>query len=281
METPAILRRRQQMLTPIRTGERVDIHCHCLPGMDDGPANMVETLALCRDLEADGITAVVATPHQLGRFDGRNSAAEIRRAVFDLNRTAVAAGLSLRFWPGADVRIDERIANLVVRDEVMTLADGGRYLLLELPPDALIHPVGLARQLTSMGVSVLLTHPERCAYLSRDPEWALAWLEGAVHLQLTAASILGAFGPAAEQACWYWLQTGAASLVASDAHGGSRRLPCLSRAMAAVASRLGPTVAQRVCIENPQRVLRGDSIPVPATVEAAENETWTPSARTF
>jgi len=62
-----------------------DIHCHCLPGLDDGPATMSESLALCQKLVGDGIAAVAATPHQLGRFEGCNEPERVREAVHNLN----------------------------------------------------------------------------------------------------------------------------------------------------------------------------------------------------
>ena len=65
-----------------------DIHCHCLPGVDDGPATMLESVTLCRALAADGISTVVATPHQLGRFSEVNEAGHIRQAVSITQRNA-------------------------------------------------------------------------------------------------------------------------------------------------------------------------------------------------
>src|SRR4051812_35681777 len=64
--------------------ECVDTHCHILPGIDDGPESLGDTLALCRVLVRDGITTVIATPHQLGRYEAQNSAAAVRSAVTQL-----------------------------------------------------------------------------------------------------------------------------------------------------------------------------------------------------
>ena len=87
----------------------VDIHCHCLPAVDDGPATRAEALALCQSLVDDGITAVIATPHQLGRFCDCNEATEIREAVSLLNEELRSTSISLIVAPGGDVRVDERI----------------------------------------------------------------------------------------------------------------------------------------------------------------------------
>jgi len=247
--------------------------------MDDGPTTMAESLSLCRALAADGISAAIATPHQLGRYDGRNRNSQIRAAVCRLNEALAAERLPLEVWPGADVRLDERIGDLLARDEVMTLADGARYLLLELPSEALISPVGLARELARAGIEIVLTHPERNMYLCRNPQTVFPWLEERIFLQLTAASIVGGFGPAAEEACSYWLRSGIVSLVATDAHGTRARRPCMTAAFAAIFHRFGLPVARQVCIENPRRVLRGEEIvPFMATAHT-EMRTWRRIAR--
>ena len=121
--------------TPVKF---VDVHCHCLPNLDDGPESVEEAIALCRVLAADNVSTVVATPHQLGRFEDRTKAEAIRRTVGVLNRALVERGIGLVVLPGAEVRVDERIDALLARGEILTLADAGRHVLLELPWDALI-----------------------------------------------------------------------------------------------------------------------------------------------
>jgi len=238
----------------------VDIHCHCLPGMDDGPATIIDALALCRALADDGITTVIATPHQLGGYDGRNKATDIRLAVDVLNKVIRSAGISLVVIPGGDVRIDERIARFLEQDEILTLADGGRYLLLELPNKAFIDPGSLIVGLQARGVRVIVSHPERNAFWSGRTSTVSRWIEQGAYLQITAASLLGDFGPVAKRAAWHWLQIGAVALVATDAHNTQTRRPRLSDALEAITARMGCDLARRVCIENPLRVATGQEI---------------------
>ena len=103
-------------LERFQTLESVDVHCHCLPGVDDGPATVGDALELCRALVDDGVTTAIATPHQLGRFDGRLTADEIRQAVLDLNAALRAREIPLAVVAGADVRVDERIPALLDTD---------------------------------------------------------------------------------------------------------------------------------------------------------------------
>lgn len=240
--------------------ESVDIHCHCLPCLDDGPGTLAEALGLCRTLVADGITTVIATPHQLGRYDGSVAADDIRRAVAELNAALEAEGIPLSVLPGADVRLDERIPQLLDDDRILTLGDTGKYLLLELPHETFINPKALLQKLADRGITAVLSHPERNVFLARSPGAALTWLQEGGLLQVTAGSLLGQFGPAVAAAAWHWLDTGAAAFVATDAHDATERSPCITRAMEAIARRLGEAVAYRVCILNPLRVFAGKHI---------------------
>ena len=263
----------RERLARFCTTQCVDIHCHCLPGLDDGPATMEEAVALCRALVADGITTVIATPHQLGRFDTQVAASDIRQAVDDLNNALEAEDIPLTVMAGADIRVDERIPSLLEADRVLTLADGRKYLLLELPHETFIDLWPLLRELAARDITAIISHPERHAFLTRQPLATLPWLAQGAWFQVTAASLVGDFGPAAEKAAWHWLATHAAALVATDAHDTDFRRPRMSQAIDRIAERLGHVTARRVCIENPLRVLAGEEIsPLPGVVGAGSRE---------
>jgi protein-tyrosine phosphatase len=254
--------------------EAVDIHCHCLPGLDDGPATAEEAVALCRALVEDGFTTVVATPHQLGRYDRRTGGADVRAAVGALSATLATDNIPLRVLPGADVRLDERIVPLLDRAEVLTVG-GGSHVLLELPHDTYIEPLGMIRLLAGRGLRAVVTHPERHDAVRRRPELVLPWVAAGALLQLTAGSLLGSFGRAAEEAAWRWLAAGTATLVATDSHDTRRRPPCMTQAIAEVERRLGAEVARAVCVENPLRVLRArPQTPAPAAGAAPKRRAW-------
>jgi protein-tyrosine phosphatase len=224
---------------------------------------MEEALALCRALVDDGITTVVATPHQLGRFDERNHGDAIRPAVKTLNEELAGAGMPLHILPGADVRVDERIPAFLESGRILTLCDGGRYILLELPYGAFIDISPLLRHLLSRGVTPVISHPERSASLLKRPAAVRSWMAQGALLQVTASSLLGDFGPTPELAAWGWVGTGTASFVATDSHDTTGRRPRLSEAIDAITERLGHEVAYRACIANPLSVLNGERIASP------------------
>ncbi len=238
----------------------LDIHCHCLPGLDDGPADMEAAVSLCRALVQDRIAAVVATPHQLGRYDACNDAVTIREGVTDLTRVLERAGIPLAVLPGADVRLDERIPQLLESGQILTVADRGRHLMLELPHEIFIDPLPLLARLHEMGVRSVITHPERHAALACNPVRVQQWSEYQPCLQLTAASLLGGFGPRAQNAVWAFIHQSLPVLVATDSHGTGSRGPRMADAYVLLARRLGRSVAHALCIDNPRRLLAGDDL---------------------
>jgi len=238
----------------------VDIHCHCLAGLDDGPATMSDSVALCRKMVEDGIAVAVATPHLFGRFKDCNEAAKIREAVCLLNETLKNDGVRLNVIAGSEVHVDERLCRLLEEGRIMTLADGGRYILLELPFQVSVDITSLLTELASAGVQCIISHVERIAPFAAPRRTLMAWMEHGAHLQITASSLLGDFGPRVQSLAWSFLESGWAKLVATDSHDLDHRRPRMRTAFDRVATRLGKDVAHMVCIENPSRVVSGQDI---------------------
>jgi protein-tyrosine phosphatase len=132
---------------------------------------------LCRSLVDDGISTVIATPHQLGRYNDGNEAYKVRQKVAELNRVLESEGVGLKVLAGGDVRVDERICRLLEDDKVLTLGDGGRFILLELPHQIFIDIEPLLIELLSIGVRAVISHPERHFAFSQQHNVFLRWLE--------------------------------------------------------------------------------------------------------
>ena len=246
------------------TERYVDIHCHCLPGLDDGPATMTDALSLCQAIVKDKIAIVVATPHQLGRFEDKNEADAVRQGVFDLNRKLKSKNIPLTVFAGADVRLNERIPYLIEADRVLTVGDNKQYLMLEIPHEVFINPEPLIAQLASCGIKTIISHPERNEFICNRPKTVLPWFRHGASLQVTAGSLSGDFGTTAKVTAWNLLVSGHAQLVATDAHDCKTRVPRMSEAFRLISSRIGVSTARRVCIENPKKVLEGkvlESVP--------------------
>ena len=248
---------------PLEVSDRrpfVDIHCHCLAGLDDGPATMSDAVALCRKMAEDGIAVAVATPHLFGGFKDCNEAAEVREAVRLLNETLKNNGVRLNVLAGSEVHVDERLCRLLKEGRIMTLADGGRYILLELPFQVCVDIAPLLTELASAGVQCIISHVERIAPFAAPRSTLMAWMERGAHLQITASSLMGEFGRRVQSRAWSFLESGWTKLVATDSHDLYHRRPRMRAAFEHISARLGEDVAHLVCSENPARVVSGQDI---------------------
>jgi protein-tyrosine phosphatase len=238
----------------------IDLHAHILPGLDDGPPEMKESLELCRVALRDGIDTIVATPHMLNDlFDVREE--DIVSGVAEINRRLEAEKIPVTILPGAEFHITIDLPERFKKQKPLTVDGAGKYLLLELPEDIL--PQGLDEFLFSlrlMGFTIILSHPERNHEIQSDPS-NLDRIVKAGHLvQLTAASIAGGFGEATQNCAFKILKENFCHVVATDCHNLTGRPPILSEARAIVASLAGPEEAEHLFDENPSRILAGKEI---------------------
>jgi protein-tyrosine phosphatase len=237
----------------------VDIHCHLLPGIDDGPDDWDESVAMARMAADDGTTTIIATPHQLGSF-GQNQGDAIRRSVAELQERTAAAGVTLNILPGADVRIEERLVERLLSRDVLTLGDHGRHVLLELPHELYLPLESLVERLSRHDIVAILSHPERNNGILRRPEILAPLVDAGCLLQITAGSLCGSFGPECQQLAESLLVGGLVHFVATDGHGSQSRRPRMRRAYQRVSELAGIEIAAELCNLNPARVAAGQPV---------------------
>lgn len=205
---------------------RTDIHFHVLPGVDDGPATMEESLELARLAVRDGTRTVVATPHIRREFLA--DPGEVRDRVAELQDRLRFEGIPLVVVAGGE--LDARmVPHLAQRDlnAIAVGAEGSQWLLLEAPFDGLFGLVDAATELRARGFGVVLAHPERAAGVLAGGCKTLRGLlgDGCV-AQVSASSLTGAHGHEAQVSAWALVDYGLVHVLASDAHS-PRRAPCL------------------------------------------------------
>lgn len=221
----------------------IDIHAHLIPNVDDGPASLQDALMLCRAVVADGIKHSICTPHiSPGRFDNTKQALinsfELFQHQIDL------AGIDLKLGLAAEVHMDVRVLQLIEEDQIPYLGKqagtGFNYMLLELP-DAQI-PVGaeaFVKRLMDKHICPVIVHPERNRSVFNNPAKIRPFLEAGCQLQITAASLLGQFGPAVESVAWQLIESGSVQAVASDCHNTNGRSPRMADARELLIQRYG------------------------------------------
>lgn len=237
----------------------VDIHCHMLPGLDDGAVNLGVSLAMAEMAVADGIGTVIVTPHQLGSYS-RNRGATVRAYTARFQQELDQRGIPLRVLPGADVRIEPDMIQGLRRGEVVSLGDRKRHVLLELPHEVYVPLEGLLRTLRSVGMVGILSHPERNQGILREPSVVEELVEAGCLMQVTAGSLVGSFGPGIQDFSEWLLEEGMVHFLATDAHGTTNRRPLLSRAYDRAAELVGDRRAEELCCMNPAAVVEGGSV---------------------
>lgn len=237
--------------------DHVDLHFHVLPGVDDGPGDLDESLELARAALREGTRTVVATPHvrdDLGPTDAREIATRVR----ELRSALVAAGIPLDVACGGE--LGHEMAFRLDRDELNLLAQGppgARWLLVETP----FHGIGedfhaATAELRALGFDVLVAHPERSADAALEDGAGLRReVAAGSQAQLNALSLTGGHGADARRSAWALLADGLVTVVASDAHGPTRP-PALRLAhRALLAGGMAPAAANALVAARPRALL--------------------------
>ena len=235
----------------------VDIHCHILPGLDDGPDSFEESVQMAEMAIADGITHVVATPHAntMYPFDP----AAIKRLRDELQEKV---GDRLQLATGCDFHLSYENLQDIAGNTAKYTINQKSYLLVEfaefaIPPSMDDH----LHQLQLLGLSIVITHPERNRLIRSHQDRLRGWLHQGCYVQVTAQSLLGKFGEGAQTDAEQWLDEDMVHFVASDAHGTTRRPLLLREAYDAVTSRRGEEVARALFHDNPLAAFEGRALP--------------------
>ena len=234
----------------------IDLHCHLLPGIDDGPATPGETLRLCRMAVADGITHAIVTPHiHPGRWS--NTKQSIARDCARLQRALARRNIPLRVGFAAEVRLTDQVMRQVEENEIPFYGevDGYRVMLLEFPHNQIIPGSDkLAQWLLARKIRPLIAHPERNKQLMKEPALLQPFIDIGCWLQLTAGSVLGNFGERAESLAKLLLDEDKVKVLASDGHNIGVRKPVLSEAFSYISEHYGEACARRLMLDNPERI---------------------------
>lgn len=217
----------------------IDLHFHCLPGIDDGPSDWDAAVALCRAAAADGVTTIVATPHVLRDRWLNDDAAARDQLLMKLN---TLLGGSPAVLPGCEYYFSADALELWEKGSAgpLTGLNRSNYLLVEFPalriPD---QAESVLYEMTVAGVRPVIAHPERNLVFVEQPDKLERFIEIGALAQVTASSITGAFGRAAQNASDEFFERGLIHLVASDSHSLDRRPPSMAKAREAVRQRWG------------------------------------------
>jgi protein-tyrosine phosphatase len=239
----------------------IDIHCHVLPGLDDGPPSMPGALALAEAALAAGTTTLVATPHIDHTWRVRPQLIPPRATA--LQQALESEGIDLQIRTGAEIALS-RLADLSPGELAGLRLGGGPYLLLECP---LSQTAGdfdaLLLRIHSQQESIVLAHPERAPLFQQEPERLARLVEAGLLCSLTAGSITGAFGESVRRFSLELLREGLIHDISSDAHDHLRRPPGIGDALASAEQEI-PGISRQsewLTMLAPAAILAGEPLP--------------------
>jgi protein-tyrosine phosphatase len=241
----------------------IDLHFHCLPGIDDGPPDWESSVALCRAAAADGVKTIVATPHVLREIWMNEDPKSRDELLLKLNtllggKPAVLAGCEYFFSADAVELWEKGSASPLVG------LNRTGYLLVEFAANHVpLSAEGIFHELELLGVTPVIAHPERNIVFARNPERLESLVSRGAVTQITAGSILGEFGKPALFATEEFFRRNLVHAVSSDAHSTDRRPPRMSAARDRAKKLWGEEVTTAVFEKNPKAIVSGKPLPWP------------------
>lgn len=240
----------------------VDIHNHILPGLDDGPRTMNESLLLAKAMVVVGYDTVIATPHS---FEGKPTPALISERLQELQHELNRHSVPLTLLPGSEPHIEPGLITSLEKGELQTLGNTS-YFYIELPFSQPLPPYTeqLLFELSTKGFRPIIPHPERAEALQQDLKLLHRLHSAGALFQVTWGALTGWLGPQAEKLARYLILNNLAHLMATDAHNATSRLLSVEKAATVLDAICGPGTATQMLTTRPRQLLADQPLALPA-----------------
>ncbi|MDR0298605.1 MAG: tyrosine protein phosphatase [Streptococcaceae bacterium] len=236
----------------------VDLHCHLLPSLDDGPEDWKLTLQMLKKFAAEGVTHINASPHFDSDF--QTSHQDIFQKVEQINQLCEDQALPIKVFPSQEVHIFGELVAAYQAGEILSIANRGNYLLLEFESNQVpLYADELIYQLALEGITPVIAHPERNFDFMKHPEKLIRFVQRGALTQLTASCITGDFGRKFHENAEKLFKMNLVHLIASDAHNVTSRASKMREAFEVVESQYGRNLAEQLN-ENAWKVLNGEKV---------------------
>lgn len=200
----------------------IDLHCHILPGVDDGAQTLKDSIKMAKKAVNDGITHILCTPHHNSKYE--NPKQKVLVQVAALQAELTKRNIPLTLYEGQEVRIFEHLMTEILQDDILFADVTDRYLMLELPTDHLPdYADDLIQQLVNQNMTPILVHPERYQFFLANPSLLEKYLKMGCLAQVTAPSIVGIYGKKIQKLAHYFIKHSMVQMIASDAHSLDNR----------------------------------------------------------
>ncbi|GIP35128.1 tyrosine-protein phosphatase [Paenibacillus sp. J2TS4] len=238
----------------------IDIHCHILPGLDDGSPSIEQSLQMARMAVQDGISTIVATPHHAnGKYD--NEAHKIHTSAASLSAVLKKNNIPLQILSGQELRVTSELISNLEAGAVLTLNES-RYLLIEFPSHGIpSYTKEIIHELQVAQITPVIAHPERNKEMAETPAKLYELIELGALCQLTSHSITGLFGPTIRKHSLEMCRRNWIHFVASDAHNATNRPFALKEAYNQIDKEIG-SMYSSYYLANAQALIENKVIPI-------------------
>jgi len=252
----------------------IDLHCHILPGLDDGAKNLDEAVGMAKIAEGDGIKKIVATPHLFRDNFVYEDLGIIEEKRRELNRVLEMKNIKVEILVGVEVHISHNLIHEIRKNRSYLVLNQSSYLFVEFPSNHVFSGVKeLFFELMCEGITPIIAHPERNAVFARNPSFLYDLIQMGGSAQINSGSLSGIYGREAEEAVFRFLELNLIHFIASDGHNTRSLAPRLSEAVKKAEMILGKEEARALVVDNPRAVLEDKEIPyLPVATNPGERE---------
>lgn len=240
----------------------IDLHCHILPGIDDGANSLEEAVEMARIAEEDGIQKIVATPHLFRGIFVHQDLGIIEERREELREALEANNIHVEILSGAEVHIAHNLMDEIRRNRNSLVINRRSYMFVEFPSQHVFSGVKeLFFELMSEGITPIIAHPERNSVFVRNPSFLYELIQTGSLAQANSGSLSGIYGKEAEQAVFRFLEMNLIHFIASDGHNKSALAPRIFNARKKAESVIGTEGSTALVEDNPGAVLEDKEIP--------------------
>lgn len=237
----------------------IDLHCHMLPGVDDGAKDLPFALEMARAAVKENISHILLTPHHMDG-DYTNHKRDVLVRVANFQSSLKNAGIPLTVFPGQEVHLTGELLQAIDQDDILFMDEGGRYLLLELPHSGVPeYTQDMIFELLARGITPVIAHPERNHGFQKHPDKLYDFVEMGCLTQLTSSSYLGIFGKDVEKLTEKMIDAGLGFAFSSDAHNFKGRRFVMREAFQKLEKKKGRDLAMRFNA-NAKAIINGDDV---------------------
>lgn len=239
----------------------IDIHSHIIPKIDDGSKSMEETYEILKQAKEAGFTSIISTSHYIEEYQETNS--DTRHAwVEAMNKLLQEEQIDLTLYSGAEIYVTPNMVELIKQEKACTLADS-KYVLFELPMNTNIQYLDeLIFKLQGAGFSPIIAHPERYAFVQKDPNIVFELVEKGVFFQCNYGSLIGVYGTAAQKTIKKLLTANLIHFLGSDTHKKDTIYSKMDLIMIQLEKILNKQQIETLTTTNPQCILDNKQIPI-------------------